>query len=86
MNSHRNAATLHEAARVLRLPGCTPKVLCALRIAPLTPTELCRVFRAKYRPRTIYAALERLRLVGLARPTGRKMACLGGVSEVWRVI
>jgi len=82
--SQRNAATLREAARVMRTPGCTPNVLRALRCCPLTAPELCRVFRTKYRPRTIYGALQTLRLVGLAQPTGHKTACLGGVSEKWR--
>jgi hypothetical protein len=84
--SQRDAATLREAARVMRTPGCTTNVLCALRCTPLTATELCRVFRSKYRQRTIYSALQTLRLVGLAQPTGQKAACLGGVSEIWRVI
>lgn len=86
MADQRTAATLREAARVMRTPGCTPNVLRALRCTPLTPTELCRVFRGKYRPRTIYAALQTLRLVGLAQPTGRKVRCLGSVSEIWRPV
>jgi hypothetical protein len=85
MNS-RETATLREAARVLRQPGCVGKVLRCLQCCALTPSELQRVLRGQYRPRTIYGALETLRLVGLARPTGRKVNVLGGTSEIWRVI
>lgn len=84
--SQRNAATLREAARVLRSPGCPPKVLRALRITPLTATELCRVFRCQYRPRTVYAALSVLRLCGLAQPSGVWRKCLGSQAEIWRAI
>lgn len=84
MASTRNAAGLREAARLLRGGGCAPLMLRALRCCPLTATELCRAFRPQYRPRTVYAALERLRLVGLAEPSGRKAAPLGGLSMIWR--
>ena len=84
--SPRNAATLREAARVLRSGSAAPNVLRALRTMPLTATELCRVFRGQYRPRTVYGAMQTLRQVGLARPTGVWRRCLGSASEIWRVI
>lgn len=81
--SQRQRRTLHETARILRSPGCAPHVLRALRLASLTAPELCRVFRDRYRPRTIYGGLQTLRLLGLAAP-GRKVRRLGSVAELWR--
>lgn len=86
VNSARYRASTREAARIMRSGGCAVIVLRALRICPLTATELCRVLRGRYRPRTVYGALRTLRLVGLAQRTGRKLACLGGVSMIWRAI
>jgi len=80
----RAAARMRETARLLRSPGCVVNVLRALRCTPLAASELCRVFRGRYRLRTLYAALQTLRLAGLAEPTGHKTARLGGPSEIWR--
>lgn len=86
--SERNAATLREAARVLREDACAALVLRFLRAEQLTPVELCRVrsIATRWRPRTVYAALNTLRLVGLAEPTGQKASRLGVVAELWRAI
>ncbi len=80
----REAAIARETARVLRSNGCCAQIARALRIAPLTATELREVFRRRYRPRTVYGWLATLRLLGLAEPTGLWRKCLGGCAEIWR--
>ncbi len=86
MTTTRTAAAAREAARLMRGPGCPVDVLRALRTYPLTPTELAWVFRGQWKRRTIYVALEKLRLTGLAIPTRHKLWCLGGYSRIWKVI
>lgn len=62
-------------------------MLRVLRMASLTAPELVRVFRGRHGLRTIYAALERLELAGLAEATERKHRLGdGGPATIWRSI
>jgi hypothetical protein len=86
VNSPRIAAVTREAARLLRTPGAHQNVLRVLRCCPVTALQLCYLLRERYRPRSVYAALARLRAVGLAEPDGRRKAWPGGWSRVWRCV
>ena len=84
MDSPRIAACTREAARLLRRGGSPVDVLAALRCCPLTAPQLAWVFRARYHARTVYGALARLRLAGLAVGLGRVRRWPGGWATLWR--
>ena len=87
MQTSRLDAATREAARVLRSGECPAACLRALRCCALSAGEIERVLRGRYRLRTIYGALNTLRLVGLATPSGHKVAMPGrGAGEIWRAI
>ena len=61
-------AQLARVELLRRRRACPARVLHALRLARrLTAPQLARVFRDRWHPSTIRAALDRLRLAGLAR-------------------
>ena len=84
--TQRNAASLREAARIMREGGCVVAVLRGLQICAMTGPELCRVLGGKYRPRTIYGAIQRLRTAGLI--VASKKVCLPGFgwAQLWRAV
>ena len=79
----RQQCSLREAARVLRHP-LAQYCLRMMRALPVTAPMLKWQCKFRFRPRTLYGVLQRLKWTGLAYPIKNTLPFRGGFAHVWR--
>ena len=79
----RERLSLSEAASVLR-DERAQHCLRMMRALPVTAPMLKWQCKFRFRPRTLYGVLQRLKWTGLAYPIKNTLPFRGGFAHVWR--